>query len=331
MVVDLAGPILELVARYGLAALFLFLLLDAAMLLPLVPGEIMLIWAVHEYATSWTAFAAIVLFASAASTTGNLVMYGIARGGGRRFFEKYPRLFLMSPRRRDRLEHLFQRPLGQSLVLFLRLFPVLRLVASIPAGLARMPAIRYVILTFLGNLLFHAGFMYIAYESRRPGSAVSYYTTIVQHRAADPAWDYVQTNWLLTGLVVLALGIVLSLRASAKAMQRPREPWEGSLLGTLANLTLFWGGVAILASLWIEPDLLYSLIGSAGFSLEASSYRIPYAPLSVLVGIGAWAVTMSLLMSAVRRHALRGHKAARESDEFRKKVKARIAPQGRPR
>ena len=50
------------------------------------------------------------------------------------------------------------------------LFPFLRLLVNIPAGLAKMPVKRFLVLTFLGNLLFHAGFMYITYESRRPGS-----------------------------------------------------------------------------------------------------------------------------------------------------------------
>src|SRR5687767_8615598 len=139
MVVDFAGPILDLLDQYGLFALFVLLMLDAAMLLPLVPGEVLLVMAAAKYGTNPFALGLVIAIASVAATTGNLLMYGIARGAGKGFVERHPRLFLMSARTRERMERAFQRPVGQSMALFMRLVPVARLLVSLPAGLARMP------------------------------------------------------------------------------------------------------------------------------------------------------------------------------------------------
>ena len=46
---------------------------------------------------------------------------------------------MMPRKRRERLERTFQRPAGQSLVFFLRLVPLTRVLVNIPAGLAKMP------------------------------------------------------------------------------------------------------------------------------------------------------------------------------------------------
>lgn len=307
---DLTSPILDLVAEYGLIAIFVFLILDAAMLLPLFPGELLLILAIGWYAHDPWTLAIVVLMATAAATLGSFLLYGIARGGGRRFFETHPRLFFMSPERRDKMEKLFQRPAGQSLVLFLRVLPLFRLLVNIPAGLARMPVLRFLILTFIGNLLFHAGFMYVAYESRRPDSAIATQATAIREGYASPAWGYVQANWVLAAAALLGLGLLLSLRASWRATRRPHDRFEGSLLGTLATATLFWGGVALLTGLWVDPALVYDLIAFTGYDLRTIPVEVPYAPLSVAVIFGGCALLMGLLLSAIRQSARSRSKAS---------------------
>lgn len=305
MVTDLVAPILDLVARYGLRAIFVLLVLDAAMLLPLVPGELLLIYLATRYAHDAFSLALFVLFGAVAATLGNLLLYGIARGGGRPFFERHPRLFFMTPRRRDQMERLFQRPAGQSLVLLLRLLPLVRLLVNIPAGLARMPVVRFVVLTFLGNLLFHTGFMWLAYESGQPGSAVASHANELRDGYANPAWDYVRANWVATAAVLLALGIVLSIRASMRGARQPGEPFRGSLLGTLSTLVLFWGGMSILVGLWIDPPLVYDTLTLSGYDLRTVALGVPFEPLSVAATLGGVAILLGLLLSSARRSARR--------------------------
>ncbi|HLE48035.1 MAG TPA: DedA family protein, partial [Candidatus Thermoplasmatota archaeon] len=193
--VDFGQDILEYVLEHGPIALFFMLMLDSAMILPFVPGELMLVVAVQQFATSRATLVFIILVATLGTTAGSLLLYGIARGGGRVFIEKHPRLFLMSPETRDKLERTFQRPLGQSLVLFLRLFPFTRILVSLPAGLAKMPWIRFTILTFIGNLIFNSGVMYLTYEARQPNSQVAAYLGLARDRYIDPLWLLVLANW----------------------------------------------------------------------------------------------------------------------------------------
>lgn len=309
---DFVSPILDLIDEFGLLALFVFLVLDAAMLLPLVPGELLLILAATRFATDRATLAFVVVVATAAATLGNLLLYGIARGGGRRLVENHPRLFLMSPPTRDRLERLFQRPWGQSLVLLLRVVPLFRLLVNLPAGLARMPVVRFVILSAIGNLAFHVGFMYVAYESRQPGSTVALRAQALQDAYTSPAWDYVRANWLVVGGAVLTLGILLSLRASARTARVGRGQASGSLLGTLATVTLFWGGLALLVGLWTEPDLIYEGFRRAGYDLLANPPDVPYAPASVVAGLGALSTLLALLLYRLRQEAQERRKRARE-------------------
>lgn len=305
MVVDLLAPILDLVATYGLVAVFFFLVLDAAMLLPVLPGELLMIIAVQKFAPDRPALMFVVLLASTAATVGNLLFYGICRGGGRRLVEAHPRLFLMSPERRDRLEKLFHRPLGQSLVLFLRFFPFTRILVSLPAGLAGMPWIRYVVLSFLGNLPYHAAIMFLAFEARRPDSAVATQAATLKEAYANPAWAYVQANWVLVGLATLALAVILSLRASIKAARRPGKHPSSSLLGSLGTAVLFWGGAAILVGLWMEPPFVFDTISITGYDLRTTQLGLPYEPLSLAGAMGTGALLLGFVLASFSRNARR--------------------------
>src|SRR5687767_10026114 len=104
MAVDLVELALDFVGTYGLLAIFILLVLDGAMLLPVVPGELIMILAVARFAHDIPSLAVVVLVATVAGLTGGLLLYGIARGGGRRLIEAHPRLFMMSPQRRERME-----------------------------------------------------------------------------------------------------------------------------------------------------------------------------------------------------------------------------------
>src|SRR5688572_28007242 len=136
MAVDVVGTALDFIAAYGLVAIFILLVLDAALLLPVFPGEVVLVMAVATYATGYPSLAFLVLVTTLAGLLGSLLLYGITRGGGRKLVDRYPRLFMMPRKRREKLERTFAKPSGQSLVLFLRLIPLTRVLVNIPAGLA---------------------------------------------------------------------------------------------------------------------------------------------------------------------------------------------------
>jgi len=95
----------------------------------------------------------LVLVATAGAigcNLGSLVAYWVGAYGGRPLVEKFGRYVLMSPKDLDRVDRYFHK-YGDITVLIGRLLPVVRTFIALPAGIARMPQLRFHIYTFLGS------------------------------------------------------------------------------------------------------------------------------------------------------------------------------------
>ena len=81
---------------------------------------------------------------------GSEVAYCVGAYGGRPFIDRFGKYFLLSRRDLDRTGHFFAR-YGSVTVFVARLLPVVRTFIALPAGIARMPKLRFHIYTFLGS------------------------------------------------------------------------------------------------------------------------------------------------------------------------------------
>ena len=81
---------------------------------------------------------------------GSLVAYEIGYSGGRRLVEKYGAYILLSRRELDWADRFFDR-WGEAAVFVGRLLPIIRTFIALPAGVARMPRVKFHIYTFLGS------------------------------------------------------------------------------------------------------------------------------------------------------------------------------------
>jgi membrane protein DedA with SNARE-associated domain len=81
---------------------------------------------------------------------GSVVAYWIGAKGGRPVVERYGRWVLMSHRDLDRMTAFFDK-YGSITVLVGRLLPVVRTFIAFPAGIARMPQVKFHIYTFVGS------------------------------------------------------------------------------------------------------------------------------------------------------------------------------------
>jgi membrane protein DedA with SNARE-associated domain len=93
----------------------------------------------------WTATAGAI-----GCNLGSVVAYWIGAKGGRPLVERYGRWVLMSRHDLDRMTYFFTR-YGAITVLLGRLLPVVRTFIAFPAGIARMPQLRFHIYTFVGS------------------------------------------------------------------------------------------------------------------------------------------------------------------------------------
>jgi membrane protein DedA with SNARE-associated domain len=324
---DLAGLVLDFIADYGLAALLVLLVLDAAMLLPVFPGELVLVMAVTAYAPDIPALILLIVLTTAASLAGSLLLYGVMRAGGRRLVERHPRLFMMPRRRREKLERTFSRPVGQSLVLFLRLVPLTRILVNIPAGLARMPLVRFVVLSTLGLLAYHAAFLGFAYEVRRPGSALAAQRQQLQEAYASPAMDYVAANAIVAGLAVLLFGAIASIRASREMLRDPEEG-TGSLLGWLTTAVLLVGGLVLGVAAYLATGAVVELAALRGVDLEALATMLRVSVPELLTGTAALMVLVGALLRGL---AVQAKRRQRRYQADKKAYLARYLPPEQPR
>lgn len=102
-------------------------------------------------------------WAGAAGVAGNLVgswlAYGIGRKTGRALLDRYGRYILIRRHDIDRAEVWWERH-GEAATFFSRLLPVIRTFISLPAGIARMPFLKFTIFTFLGVIPWTYGLTY---------------------------------------------------------------------------------------------------------------------------------------------------------------------------
>ena len=91
---------------------------------------------------------------------GSAFGYWIGAKGGRPFVERYGKWVLMSQHDLDRMTEFFNK-YGSIAVLLARLLPVVRTFIAFPAGIAKMPQLRFHLYTFLGSWPWCFGLAYV--------------------------------------------------------------------------------------------------------------------------------------------------------------------------
>jgi membrane protein DedA with SNARE-associated domain len=81
---------------------------------------------------------------------GSVIAYEVGFYGGRPLVERYGSYILLSRGELDWADHFFVR-WGSVAVFIARLLPVIRTFIALPAGIARMPRLRFHVYTFVGS------------------------------------------------------------------------------------------------------------------------------------------------------------------------------------
>ncbi len=140
----------------GLPAVFVLMAVGSACI-P-IPSEVVMLFAGFAVADPGSSGAqhhltltGIVLAGLLGTLVGSWVAYGVGRGGRLELLERHGHLVHMGPAQIERADAWFQR-YGQSAVLFGRMVPLIRAFVSLPAGVARMPFLRFTVLTLIGSI-----------------------------------------------------------------------------------------------------------------------------------------------------------------------------------
>jgi len=97
------------------------------------------------------------------NTIGSVIAYYAGMWAGRPLLNKYGRYILISQRDLELTDRWFARS-GSWTVFVSRLLPVVRTYISLPAGIARMNIIKFIIYTFTGSFIWSTGLAYGGYQ-----------------------------------------------------------------------------------------------------------------------------------------------------------------------
>ena len=153
---SLVNETAHFVRTAGLPGVFVLMAVGSACI-P-VPSEVVMLFAGFAVADRGASGAhhhltltGIVLAGLLGTLAGSYVAYAVGRGGRLELFERHGAKFHMGPAQVERADRWFAR-YGQSVVFFGRSLPFIRAFVSLPAGVARMPIVRFSVLTFVGSI-----------------------------------------------------------------------------------------------------------------------------------------------------------------------------------
>jgi membrane protein DedA with SNARE-associated domain len=98
----------------------------------------------------WLGLVLLALAGAIGCLIGSMAAYGIGAAGGRPLLLKYGRYILISKHDADVADRFFQK-WGGATAFFSRLLPIVRTYISLPAGITKMPFVKFCVYTFLGS------------------------------------------------------------------------------------------------------------------------------------------------------------------------------------
>ncbi|WP_240414949.1 DedA family protein [Paenibacillus periandrae] len=130
------------------------------LMLEVIPSELVLSFGGYLVSQGRVSFFWAIVFGTIGCVLQQVILYWIGRYGGRPFVEKYGKYLLLKPHFIDMAEKWFNK-YGAGMVFTARFIPVVRQAISIPAGMARMPMLQFLLYTMLGTIPWAILFVYL--------------------------------------------------------------------------------------------------------------------------------------------------------------------------
>jgi membrane protein DedA with SNARE-associated domain len=223
VIASVTGSITHAVATHGIYAIFV--LMTVAAVFP-VGSELVMLYAGAvaagafanaqlelfgvSFSTGWESYLAVSLAGLAGNLVGASVGWWAGRRGGRALLDRYGRFLHVSSERVDRSERWFARfdtaavPLGFAA-------PIVRSFVAIPAGIARMPFVRFIPLAAIGCAVFCFGLAAAGWALGRSYTSAHHDLRYV---------EYV----IVAGIVLVAAYLVWRKIRASKLNRRATDP-----------------------------------------------------------------------------------------------------------
>ena len=200
IIAALAGFVIAVISKTGYLGVVALMAIESACI-PL-PSEIIMPFAGYlvyagQFKLLWAATAGAI-----GCNLGSVIAYEIGCYGGRPLIERYGSYILLRRHDLELADHFFLR-FGSAAVFIGRLLPVIRTFIALPAGVSRMPRLRFHIYTFIGSWPWCLGLAWVGMK-------------LGQRWHADPRLS----QWLhrLDALIILLLlvAVILFVRSHWK-------------------------------------------------------------------------------------------------------------------
>ena len=161
----LADVLTRVISDAGYAGIALLMAIESACI-PL-PSEIIMPFAGSLVASGRFSLVGVATAGEIGCNLGSTLAYAVGAWGGKPAVERWGRYVLLTPEDLAWSERFFGR-FGSATVFVARLLPVVRTFIALPAGIARMPMLRFQAYTFIGSWLWC---LILAYVGQRLGQA----------------------------------------------------------------------------------------------------------------------------------------------------------------
>jgi membrane protein DedA with SNARE-associated domain len=183
----------------------------------ITPSEIILAFAgwmlIENHGLSASFIPLAGLYAGMGSAVGASITYWIARKGGRPLVDKFAKIFRIDLKYIEKVEEQC-RKWGTGIVLVGRVIPGVRTLVSIPAGLARIPFVKFFVATFAGSYVWCTLLIGAGYLLGHEWMLIS---------------EYIKTHLpliFMSGILLTAAYLVYHYRESLALLRRARENSE---------------------------------------------------------------------------------------------------------
>ena len=186
----LAGFVVATISAGGYAGIVALMAIESACI-PL-PSEIIMPFSGYLVSTGRFDLALVATAGAVGCNVGSTVAYLAGHYGGRPLIERWGRYILISRHDFEASDRFFAR-YGGAAVLIGRLLPVIRTFISLPAGIARLPMLRFQLYTFVGSWPWCFALAYVGVK-------------LGQHWDSDPRLRAIMHQFDIVIVAVIVLG-----------------------------------------------------------------------------------------------------------------------------
>src|SRR6516165_8899163 len=209
----LAAWIVAVISATGYFGVLILMAIESACI-PL-PSEVIMPFAGYLVSVGQFSLIGAATMGALGCNVGSTIAYYVAANGGRKAFERWGAYVLISPAELDRADRFFAH-YGAITVFVGRLLPVVRTFIAFPAGLARMPMIKFQIYTFLDHGLGASGSLISALCWANAGIAIRHCASCFMNSMPSLSCFWPQVWPRLSGCV--------GAKGASRAVVRRRNP-----------------------------------------------------------------------------------------------------------